>query len=232
MAWKISAKKVAKIAQRHFRFWRDVVTCHVGGVCSVAVETGLLGWTMLSEVVEQQWLRRFLRKIAQRRFRFWREPVFKVVEGPCADGGRPGDSAVVVALGGTDRRAGICAERRFPSTGRRAKNRDRLAAACPVFHPRASGTDRRAGICAERRFPSTARPAKNRDSLTAACPVFRPRASGRHRRAGICVERRFSTWEDYLAGLGGGARRRRAAQEPVAMDFRSSDSPRINTDEH
>ena len=60
-------------------------------------------------------------KIAQRHFRFWREPVFEVVEGLCADGGRPGDSAVVVALGGTDRRAGICAARRFRLTTGRGK---------------------------------------------------------------------------------------------------------------
>ena len=43
VAWEIFAKKRSKIAQRHFRFWRDVVTCHVGGVRSDAVETGLLG---------------------------------------------------------------------------------------------------------------------------------------------------------------------------------------------
>jgi len=46
-------------------------------------------------------------------------------------------------------------------------------------------------------------------------PCFAPRASGTGRRAGICAARRFSTWEDYLAGLGGGVRRRRAVEEPV-----------------
>ena len=45
----------------------------------------------------------------------------------------------------------------------------------------------------------------------------------RRHAANICAGRRFSTWEDYLSGLGGGVRRRRAGHEPVTVDSRSSD---------